>query len=161
MEVVDLARFCCSRMGYDFPDPNPEVKRQWAVFEAMINLMTPEGFANLMGKMWPEMINAMPFGMGGMMRAMGKIPGALNLMKPMFPVLFPILLPMMMPKVMPRMLAHRRRDDPHARLHGRADAADDAESNGLADAPYDRRCHPPGNPTHDQLPAGESLRIKH
>ena len=39
-----------------------------------------------------------------MMRAMGKIPGALDPMKPMFPVLFPSLLPMMMPKVMPTML---------------------------------------------------------
>jgi Fe-S oxidoreductase/FAD/FMN-containing dehydrogenase len=105
MDVVDLARFCCSRMGFDFPDPNPEVKRQWAVFEAMIYLMTPQGFANLMGKMWPELIDAMPLGMGGMMRGMGKIPGALNIMKPMFPVLFPILLPMMMPKVMPKMLS--------------------------------------------------------
>jgi Fe-S oxidoreductase len=105
MPVVDLARFACSRMGYDFPDPNPEVQRQWAVFEAMIALMTPRGFADLMGKMWPELIDAMPFGMGGMMRAMGKIPGALNLMKPMFPILFPRLLPMMMPKVMPRMLS--------------------------------------------------------
>ena len=34
----------------------------------------------------------------------GQIPGALNLMKPMFPVLFPKLLPMMLPKVMPVML---------------------------------------------------------
>ncbi len=57
-----------------------------------------------MGTMWPELIDAMPFGMGPMMRLMGRIPGALNLMKPMFPILFPRLLPMMMPKVMSTML---------------------------------------------------------
>ncbi|HEY63082.1 MAG TPA: FAD-binding oxidoreductase [Caldilineae bacterium] len=104
VEVVDLARFAASALGYEFPDPNPEVRRQWAVFEAMIDLMTPEGFAQLMDTMWPELIDAMPFGMGPMMRLMGKIPGALELMKPLFPVLFPRLLPMMMPKVMPVML---------------------------------------------------------
>jgi heterodisulfide reductase subunit B len=104
VEITDLARFAASALGYKFPDPNPEVQRQWSVFEAMIALMTPEGFAKLMGTMWPEMISAMPFGMGKMMRVMGKIPGALSLMKPMFPLLFPRLLPMMMPKVMPTML---------------------------------------------------------
>ncbi len=100
IETVDLARFAAATLGYEFADPNPEVHRQWAVFEAMIALMTPQGFADLMGTMWPEMIAAMPFGMGKMMRFMGKVPGALSLMKP----LFPRLLPMMMPKVMPVML---------------------------------------------------------
>jgi Fe-S oxidoreductase/FAD/FMN-containing dehydrogenase len=104
VEVVDLARFASSKLGFDFPDPHPEVQAQWAVFEAMIDLMTPKGFADLMGTMWPELIDAMPFGMGKMMRFMGKIPGALDMMKPMFPILFPRLLPMMMPKVMSTML---------------------------------------------------------
>ncbi|MFH1335043.1 MAG: FAD-binding and (Fe-S)-binding domain-containing protein [Candidatus Zixiibacteriota bacterium] len=104
LEIIDLARFASANLGYDFPDPNPEVQKQWAVFEAMIALMTPKGFAELMSTMWPELIDAMPFGMGGMMKLMGKIPGVLTLMKPMFPVLFPRLLPGMMPKVMPVML---------------------------------------------------------
>ena len=30
----------------------------------MIALMSPQGFANIMGKMWPELIDAMPFGHG-------------------------------------------------------------------------------------------------
>jgi Fe-S oxidoreductase/FAD/FMN-containing dehydrogenase len=104
VEVVDLSRYAASALGYDYPDPHPEVKAQWAVFDAMIALMTPKGFADLMATMLPELVAAMPFGMGGMMKAMAKIPGALNLMKPMFPLLFPKLLPMMMPKVMPAML---------------------------------------------------------
>jgi Fe-S oxidoreductase/FAD/FMN-containing dehydrogenase len=104
VEVVDLAHFAASALGYHFPDPNPEVRRQWAVFEAMIALMTPQGFANLMSTMWSELIDAMPFGMGSMMRFMGRTPVVLDLMKPMFPILFPWLLPSVMPKVMPVML---------------------------------------------------------
>jgi Fe-S oxidoreductase/FAD/FMN-containing dehydrogenase len=104
IEIVDLAHLTASALGFEFPDPNPEVRKKWGVFDAMIALMTPEGFAKLMGTMWPELIDAMPFKMGSLMRIMGKIPGALEMMKPVFPVLFPRLLPMMMPKVMPVML---------------------------------------------------------
>lgn len=105
VEIVDLARYSAEALGFELPDPNPEVKRQWATFEAMIGLMTPEGFASLMKTMWPELVSAMPMGMGPMMRSMAKIPGMTTVMKPMFPVLFPKLLPLMMPKVMDTMLA--------------------------------------------------------
>ena len=57
-----------------------------------------------MGTMWPELIEAMPLGMGAMMRFFAKLPLVLSAMKPLFPVLFPILLPMMMPKLLPVML---------------------------------------------------------
>ncbi len=105
LDIIDLARFASSALGYDCPSPEPEVQRQWAVFEAMIALMTPEGFASIMKNMWPDLISAMPLKMGSMMKLIGKIPGALKLMKPLFPVLFPILLPKMMPKVMGKMLS--------------------------------------------------------
>lgn len=78
VEVVDLAHLAASTLGYEFPDPNPEVREKWGVFDDMIALMTAEGFANLMGTMWPELIDAMPFKMGPLMRMMGKIPGALR-----------------------------------------------------------------------------------
>ena len=104
IQVEDLSSFAAKALGYDLPDPMPEVRSSWAVFEKMIPLMTPKGFADLMGTMWPEMMAAMPYGMGPMMKIAGKIPGLLSLMKPVFPILFPRLLPMMMPKVLPAML---------------------------------------------------------
>ncbi len=104
IEVEDLSHYVARALGYELPDPNPEVQRQWAVFEAMIALMTPKGLAELLGSMWPEVIDAMPFRMGSMMRAMAKVPGALWLMRPVFPALFPRLLPRMMPTLMPTML---------------------------------------------------------
>jgi Fe-S oxidoreductase/FAD/FMN-containing dehydrogenase len=118
MPVYDLARFCAKGLGIDdIADATPFALTQWAVFEKFVGLMTPQGFANLMGNMWPELIDAMPFKMGPMMRMMGKLPGPASnamfaVMKPMFPILFPILLPMMMPKVMPRMLSLVEQDVP-------------------------------------------------
>src|SRR5205085_4436121 len=104
VEVVDLAHFTAEALGFKLPDPHPEVRAQWAVFEAMIKLMTPAGFAQLMGTMWPEVVDAMPLGMGAMMRAIGKLPGGLEAIRPLFPLLFPRLLPLMMPRLMPTML---------------------------------------------------------
>ena len=109
LEIHDLAAFACKALGKEFKDPNPEVAKQWAVFEGMIALMTPKGFADLMDSMWPELLSAMPMGMGGMMKAIGKLgfvgDAMFAAMKPMFPLLFPKLLPGMMPKVMPTMLS--------------------------------------------------------
>jgi hypothetical protein len=104
IEGQDLAPFAAQTFGYTFHDPNPQVRKQWAVFDAFIRLLTPQGFADLMGTMRPELIDAMPYGMGRMMRSLGKVPGALSLMKPMFTVLFPRFLPLMLPKVMAIML---------------------------------------------------------
>jgi Fe-S oxidoreductase/FAD/FMN-containing dehydrogenase len=108
VEISDLAAFACRALGKDFADPNPEVLREWAVFEGMIALMNPRGFADLMDTMWPEMLRAMPLGMGHMMKFIGKLGPVggfmFTLMKPMFPVLFPKLMPGMMEKVMPTML---------------------------------------------------------
>ena len=115
IEAQDLAHFAAATFGYTFLDPNPEVRKQWAVFDAFIKLLTPLGFADLMGTMWPELIDAMPLGMGRMMRLMAKVPGAMSLMKPMFPVLFPRILPLMLPKVLATMLG---------RVEGRIEMAD-------------------------------------
>ncbi len=104
VETDDLARFACSALGYEFDRPDPEVERQWAVFEGIINLMTPKGFANLMCDMWPEIIDSMPFGIGRVMRLSGKVPAGLGFVKPVLPYAFPRLLPLMMPRLMPVML---------------------------------------------------------
>jgi Fe-S oxidoreductase/FAD/FMN-containing dehydrogenase len=111
LPVIDLARLSAEALGVkNLPDPNPQVLSQWAMFEKFIALMSPDGMVNVMGALTPQLLDAMPLGMGSMMRAIGKAPGAVRepmfkLMAPMMPVLFPMLLPGMMPKVLPRMIS--------------------------------------------------------
>ncbi|MDY7077440.1 MAG: FAD-binding and (Fe-S)-binding domain-containing protein [Chloroflexota bacterium] len=108
LPVVDLGSLVCQASGIPHPDPTEYALEMWATFESMINLMRPGPMSELMTELFPQMMDAMPMGMGGMMRAIGKmgpVGGAILVaMKPLFPILFPILMPGMMPKVMPDML---------------------------------------------------------
>lgn len=107
MPVYDLAWFAAQGLGInDIQDATPYALTQWATFEKIVYLMTPEGFADLMADMFPELMDAMPLKMGALMKFFGKLGGGfmVDAMKPMFPVLFPRLLPSMMPRVMDKML---------------------------------------------------------
>ncbi|RLC89430.1 MAG: Fe-S oxidoreductase, partial [Chloroflexi bacterium] len=109
LPIIDLGALACRSSGIPHDDPTEYALNMWATFETMINLLKPEQMADLMVELFPQMVDAMPLGMGGMMRGIGKlgpVGGAmLKMMKPMFPLLFPILMPGMMEKVMPDMLA--------------------------------------------------------
>ncbi len=109
LPIIDLAHLAAEGLGIKLSDPTDYAMEMWATFEAMIYLMKPEPMADLMVELFPPMVDAMPLGMGGMMRAIGKLGPVggvmLKAMKPMFPILFPLLMPAMMPKVMPDMLA--------------------------------------------------------
>lgn len=104
VKVHDLSHLVATAMGVELVDPTPYALTMWAVFEKMVYLMKPEAMASVMQELYPQMVDAMPFGMGRMMRLMGKVPGASKLMKPLMPKMFPLLMPSIMPKVMPDML---------------------------------------------------------
>jgi hypothetical protein len=105
IRIHDLAHLAAQGLGVELPQYHEACLSSWRVFDQMILLMKPENMAVLMGQLFPQMIDAMPLGMGKMMKAMGKVPGALGLMKPIMPKMFPLLMPMIMPKVMPDMIA--------------------------------------------------------
>lgn len=107
LPVIDLGAIACDAAGVEHPDSTAYALEMWATFEAMILLMKPENMADLMIELFPQTVDAMPLGMGGMMRTIGKLPGGgvmLKAMKPLFPTLFPMLMPAMMDDVMPDML---------------------------------------------------------
>jgi len=47
IEVQDLAHLRRGDLRLHLPRSNPEVRKQWAVFDAFIKLLDPEGFADL------------------------------------------------------------------------------------------------------------------
>jgi hypothetical protein len=110
LPVIDLARLSAEALGItDLPDPNPEVLAQWAMFEKFIALMSPDGMLGVMDALTPHLLNAMPLGMGGLLRRIGHSPSVVReplfaLMAPVMPRLFPMLLPGMMPSVLPHMI---------------------------------------------------------
>lgn len=111
LPVIDLARLTAEGLGMrDLPDPNPEVLAQWAMFEQFIALMSADGMVQMMDRLTPRLLDAMPLGLGGLLRAIGRAPAAVReplfaAMAPAMPRLFPLLLPGLMPKVLPHMIA--------------------------------------------------------
>ncbi|MEN6351559.1 MAG: (Fe-S)-binding protein [Syntrophomonas sp.] len=109
VEIRDLATLTAEALGYEIPCSDPVVDEKWAVFEAMIRLMTPWGMADLMAEMIPDMIEAMPDMYRSMMNMVIKAPDVfkepmIGMMKSVMPSLFPKLIPEIMPQVMPGML---------------------------------------------------------
>ena len=107
MPIIDLGAIACDAAGLEHSDSTAYALEMWATFEAMIKLLNPEPMAELMEELFPQLVDAMPLGMGRLMRGVGRMPGGasvLKAMKPLFPTLFPILMPAMMPRVMPDML---------------------------------------------------------
>jgi hypothetical protein len=105
VRVHDLAHLAAKGLGVELGQYHEACLSSWRVFDQMIVLMKPENMAALMEQLFPQMMAAMPLGMGRMMRLMAKVPGALRVMEPVMPKLFPLLMPRIMPKVMPDMVA--------------------------------------------------------
>ncbi len=109
IEIKDLATLAAEALGHAVPTSDPVMHEKWAVFEAMIRMMTPWGMADLMAEMIPDLIEAMPEMYRSMMNMVIKSPDAFKepmiaMMGSVMPALFPKLLPDILPKVMPKML---------------------------------------------------------
>jgi hypothetical protein len=103
--VDDLARVVANAAGYDIPTTDAYTTYMWGYFERFITLMQPQQMANFMVRLFPQMLDAMPGGMGGMMRAMGKSDAGAAMMTKMMPLMFPKMAPGILGKVMPDMVA--------------------------------------------------------
>ncbi|MGV8082924.1 MAG: FAD-binding and (Fe-S)-binding domain-containing protein [Coriobacteriia bacterium] len=105
LKIDDLARLVAQSAGYDIPSSASNASYMWGYFDKFIRLMAPAEMAKLMTAVFPQMLDAMPFGMKPMMLGMKRIPGALSLMEKVMPVMFPMLAPGILGKVMPDLIA--------------------------------------------------------
>lgn len=104
LRVDDLSRVVAEAAGYSIPESTEISLYHWSFFDKFIDLMEPENMAKFMSRIFPQMMGAMPLGMGQMMLGMKHVPGGLALMEKMMPVLFPALAPGILKKVMPDMI---------------------------------------------------------
>lgn len=104
MPVKDLAAIAAKGLGIDLPDYTEYALEMWSVFDKVITLMKVPNMAKLMTKLIPNMMDALPAPLRGMMQ-MAKLPGMDKMMTAMMPKMMPLLMPILMPKVMPAMLA--------------------------------------------------------
>jgi hypothetical protein len=104
LHIDDLSRVLAQAAGYDIPESTDYSMYMWGFFDTFIHLMEPENMAQFMTRLFPKMLDAMPMGMGGMLRGMKNVPGGLALMEKMMPAMFPAMAPGIMTKIMPDML---------------------------------------------------------
>jgi Fe-S oxidoreductase/FAD/FMN-containing dehydrogenase len=105
LKIDDLSRVVAQAAGYDIPETTEFSMYMWGYFEKFIILMQPENMAAFMTRIFPQMMDAMPPGMGPMMRSMKRVPGGLAMMEKMMPLMFPAMAPGILGKVMPDMVS--------------------------------------------------------
>jgi Fe-S oxidoreductase len=108
IKVLDFAAVVAEALGEKLENPDPKVQDSWAVFDTMIQLMTPQGMAEFM---WDFLDSVSPL-LGKAMRLGKKLPAPLKkgmfaaadrLMPPLMPKLLPLMMPWMLPRMMPLM----------------------------------------------------------
>lgn len=104
MPVDDLARVAMEGLGIHIETSADYSLEMWGYFDKFIFLMQPENMAALMSRVFPQMVDAMPLGMGSMIKAMRHVPGGLAMLEAVMPLMFPMMAPAIMPKVMPALL---------------------------------------------------------
>lgn len=104
VKIDDLARVVAVAAGHDIKPTDAYTSYMWSYFERFIVLMQPQQMANFMVRLFPQMLDAMPVGMGSIMRAMGGSKAGTALLTRMMPLMFPKMAPGILGKVMPDMV---------------------------------------------------------